>query len=345
MNSRLDKNLVLFFLTCLSGAACRKTSDPPIAKHTTASIATTPAAPTQPAPASAIQSSPTNPAVQPVKSTKTIHDVDVEDFVTQHYSELDPNLENLKDECAEGQDPIRSVDIQYGDVDGDGQDEALYQGFTCMSGSAGVDYSGIVKLQLNGKLVGLPIAQILDTFKGRNPFEGLRGHVRWEIEDGRFVEIYPVYKGDECEACSEGGQRKFVFRWDGHQLVLDRIVDIPPGEERKLSGANRAYIRLAAFPLGLPLILCATITSGCKKAESPATAKQSSPSPAPAMYESTAPNSLKPPPLLKASEGLSVDEEFARHAIRNADFDEPMTAVLARISVAGPRWKPCARAP
>jgi hypothetical protein len=48
------------------------------------------------------------------------------------------------------------------------------------------------------------------------------------------------------------------------------------------------------------------------------------------MHESTAPNSLKPPQLLKASEGSSVDEEFARHAIRNADFDEPMTAVLAK---------------
>lgn len=140
---------------------------------------------------------------------------------------MDSNLENLKDECPEGEDPIRSVDIQYGDVDGDGQEEALFQGYTCMAGTSGVDYSGIVKLQANGKLVGLPIAPAPDTFKGRKPFEGLRGHVRLDIEDGRFVEIYPVYKADECEACSEGGQRKFVFRWGGHQFILDDIMDIP----------------------------------------------------------------------------------------------------------------------
>ena len=140
---------------------------------------------------------------------------------------MDSNLENLKDECPEGEDPIRSVDIQYGDVDGDGQEEALFQRYTCMAGTSGVDYSGIVKLQANGKLVGLPIAPAPDTFKGRKPFEGLRGHVRLDIEDGRFVEIYPVYKADECEACSEGGQRKFVFRWGGHQFILDDIMDIP----------------------------------------------------------------------------------------------------------------------
>ncbi len=146
--------------------------------------------------------------------------------------EMDPNLENLKDECAEGEDAIRSLDIQYGDVDGDGQDEALFQGYTCMAGT-GIDYSGILKLQPNGKLVGLPITQIPGTFKGRKPFEGLRGHVRWDIENGRFIEIYPVYKGDECEACAEGGQRKFVFRWDGHQFVLDNIVDIPQEKNGK----------------------------------------------------------------------------------------------------------------
>jgi hypothetical protein len=160
-------------------------------------------------------------------SHKSIHDVDVEEFVTTHYIELDPNLESLKEECGEGQDPIRSVEIQYGDVDGDGQEEALFQGYTCMAGSAGVDYSGIVKLQPGGTLVGLPIAPAPDTFKGRNPFEGLRGHVRLNFENGRFVETYPVYKGDECEACSSGGLRRFVFRWNGHEFVLDDIINVP----------------------------------------------------------------------------------------------------------------------
>lgn len=161
-------------------------------------------------------------------SQKSIRDVAVEQFVNTHYIELDPNLESLKDECGEGQDPIRSVEIQYGDMDGDGQEEALFQGYTCMAGTAGVDYSGIVKLQSDGRLVGLPIAAAPNTFKGRKSFDGLRGHVRLGIESGHFVETYPVYKEGECEACSSGGLRKFVFRWNGHAFVLDDIINVPP---------------------------------------------------------------------------------------------------------------------
>jgi hypothetical protein len=104
----------------------------------------------------------------------------------------------------------------------------LFQGYTCIAGTSGVDYSGIVKLQPGGRLAGLPIAAAPDTFKGHRPFEGLRGHVRLDIENGRFVEVYPVYKADECEACSSGGQRKLVFRWNGHEFVLDDIINIPP---------------------------------------------------------------------------------------------------------------------
>jgi hypothetical protein len=113
-------------------------------------------------------------------------------------------------------------------VDDDGQEEALFQGYTSVVGTSGVDYSGIVKLQPDGKLVGLPIVPAPNTFKGHKPFEGLRGYVRLGIESGRFVEVYPVYKGDECEACSSGGQRKFVFRWNGHEFVLDDIINVPP---------------------------------------------------------------------------------------------------------------------
>jgi len=235
MTSFAHQKLALLFLVCASCVACSKSTQPAVGD--TARAGTTPSTIGAPVPtpaASALpppvaQPSVVTPAATPSsQSGKTIHDVDVEGFVTNHYAELDPDLENLKEECGEGQDPIRSVEIKYGDVDGDGQDEALFQGFTCMSGSAGIDYAGIVKLQPNGKLVELPIAKIPEDFKGRNPFEGLRGHGRWEVKDGGFVEIYPVYKGGECEACSEGGERKFVFHWDGHQLVFDNIVDIPP---------------------------------------------------------------------------------------------------------------------
>jgi hypothetical protein len=231
MTNPSHHRLALLLLACLSCAACRKSAVPEVsaAPRPIAAPAHAPtgAAPSAPSPTGVPAGSPS------AKPGKTIHDVDVEAFLNTHYADLDSNLEDLKVQCPEGEEPIRSVEIQYGDLDGDGQDEALFQGYTCMAGTSGVDYAGIVKLQPDEKLVALPIAKIPETFKGRAPFDGLRGHVRWDIQDRRFTETYSVYKGDECEACAEGGERKFVFRWDGHQFVLDDIIDIPPDKAGK----------------------------------------------------------------------------------------------------------------
>jgi len=35
-------------------------------------------------------------------------------------------------------------------------------------------------------------------------------------------------QGDECRACSSGGDRQLIFRWDGQRFVPDAIIDVPP---------------------------------------------------------------------------------------------------------------------
>jgi hypothetical protein len=163
-------------------------------------------------------------------SATGIHTIDLEKFLKTNYLQAQPDLTYLKDECAADQPPIMEVGVQYGDLDGDGQDEAVYQGFTCMSGTAGVDYFGVLKMLPDGKIVPLAIEGQRNQFKGRHDlYQGLRGHLRLEIQNGRLVEIFPVYASEqECNACSSGGERKFVYRWDGHQFTLDDIMDTPP---------------------------------------------------------------------------------------------------------------------
>jgi hypothetical protein len=187
-----------------------------------------PAASASSAPANATQTQTTAPATG-------IHSVDLQKFLTVNYLEAQPDLTYLKDECAADQPPIMEVGVQYGDIDGDGQDEAVYQGFTCMSGTAGVDYFGVLKMLPNGKIVPLPIEGQRNQFKGRhNLYQGLRGHLRLEIQNSRLVEIFPVYASErECNACSSGGERKFVYRWDGHQFTLDDIIDTSSGPNDK----------------------------------------------------------------------------------------------------------------
>jgi hypothetical protein len=166
-----------------------------------------------------------------VKAPKNIHDVDVEKFLRTRYVEVDPSLQRLEEECPpQGLPRIHSVRIQYGDLDGDGQDEAVYEGFTCMSGTAGIDFFGVLKLKSDGKLIALPIEGERKQFKGRTDlYQGLRGHLRLKIKNGRLVQVYPVYENEEdCNACSEGGERQFIYRWDGQQFALDDIIDVPP---------------------------------------------------------------------------------------------------------------------
>jgi hypothetical protein len=98
-----------------------------------------------------------------------------------------------------------------------------------MSGTAGVDFFGVLKRKPDGKLTALPIEAERKEFKGRrNLGEGLRGHLSLEIENGRLVEIFPVYTSGEPNCCAEGGKRRFVYRWNGQAFVLDDIIDVPP---------------------------------------------------------------------------------------------------------------------
>jgi hypothetical protein len=68
------------------------------------------------------------------------------------------------------------------------------------------------------------------------------------VKNGRLVEVYPVY-GDEkeCEACSSGGQREFIFQWDGSRFVLEDVIDVsePSVHQTKFSaGVLAAFLHV-----------------------------------------------------------------------------------------------------
>ncbi|HXN54216.1 MAG TPA: hypothetical protein VN943_19965 [Candidatus Acidoferrum sp.] len=170
---------------------------------------------------------------EPAEEGKGIRAANLTEFLSAHYGEVQPDLTDLETECGEGQKPIRSLPpFQYADLDGDGQEEAVYEGFTCMSGTAGVDFFGVLKMMPDDQIIALPIEGERKQFKGRqNLYGGLRGHIRLEIRNGRLLEIYPVYTDENaCNNCAEGGEREFGYRWDGHQFVLDDIIDVPPAK-------------------------------------------------------------------------------------------------------------------
>jgi hypothetical protein len=162
-------------------------------------------------------------------ANSAIRSIDLKPFIESHLGELNPDLADLETDCGEGQKSIQSLaPLQYGDLDGDGQQEAAFLAWTCLSGNGGADLFGVLKRMPDGKLTALPIEPIPKLFKGRNPSENLRGHMNVKIREGRLVQMFPVYASEEaCNNCAEG-ERDLVYRWDGHRFALDDIIEVPP---------------------------------------------------------------------------------------------------------------------
>jgi hypothetical protein len=177
-------------------------------------------------------SAPSSPekSVAPAANS-AIRSLDLKPFIESHLGELNPDLADLATDCGEGQKPLQSLaPALYADLDGDGQEEAAVEGWSCLSGNGGADFWGVLKLQPSGKLAVLPIDPMPKTFKGRNSYEDLRGHISLEIKDGRLNEVYGIYKSSDANCCPEGGARRFIYRWDGHRFALDDMIDSPPAK-------------------------------------------------------------------------------------------------------------------
>lgn len=173
-------------------------------------------------------------ATSNVAESSPIRSIDLKSFIESHLGEIDPNFADLATDCGEGQQPLKSLaPILYGDLDGDGQEEAAFEGWSCLSGNGGADFTGVLKLNPDGKLAVLPIEPLPKIFKGRKPYADLRGHMVIAIKDGRLLETFGIYKDDDANCCPSGGERDFVYRWDGHRFVLDDIIDLPPEKDAK----------------------------------------------------------------------------------------------------------------
>jgi hypothetical protein len=151
----------------------------------------------------------------PAGSFRSIREMDIGRLVETRLEDVRPAAAELEEQCGEHEKLVAVANLQYGDLDSDGQEEALFQGHSCLAGNAGIDTFGVLKLERTGKLRDLEIVEPSEPFRARDPRAGLRGHVWLTIENGRLVESFPVYRGEECEACASGGRRRLI-EWDDH---------------------------------------------------------------------------------------------------------------------------------
>ena len=120
-----------------------------------------------------------------------------------------------------GKEEIDLADTVFGDLDGDGEDEAAVMAFSCLAGTSGPDLTGVYKLQPDGKVIELRIAGPSQerAYQGLDPKLVSLRLSRIRIKKQRYIETYTIWGSDKNQ------EREFIYRWDGHQLVLAGIKD------------------------------------------------------------------------------------------------------------------------
>jgi uncharacterized protein YecT (DUF1311 family) len=128
-------------------------------------------------------------------------------------SQLDVN------EC-ESLDQIHIGHLEYYDVIGDGQEEAVVIASTCMTGTAGPDVHAVYKRDGDGKVVELPFRHV----EG-DPFFN---HSGWKIPVfGNPNYELAVENGGLVARWSDGSDREAPlvvwYKWDGKKFVMDHM--------------------------------------------------------------------------------------------------------------------------
>lgn len=162
---------------------------------------------------------------RPTISPRTIRDAAFEDALTEVFLADS----KIQDECPEDRQLVEVGTRVFGDLDGDGKEEAAVTGYSCFSGTGGSDVLGVFKLLQSGELRSLPLSPRKGQFHGSDPYEGIRGHMGLEIESGKLVLVFPVYRPEDPNCCPSGGERRLVFKWDGKGFVLVDVVVVPEG--------------------------------------------------------------------------------------------------------------------
>ena len=124
---------------------------------------------------------------------------------------------------------LELVQTEFGDLDGDGQEEAAVTAYSCFAGTGGPDLYAVFRLNPDRKLIRLEFEpqKTAGRFKGKDFKVGLRGKIWVLIENGRLIEELPIFKEGDANCCASGGIRHFIYRWNGHKLALEDVVDLP----------------------------------------------------------------------------------------------------------------------
>jgi len=178
--------------------------------------------------------------VQTQESAKKITEAEIKSSV---------NNQAGADEC-ESLDQIHVDHLEYYDLIGDGQQEAIVVASTCMTGTAGPDVHAVYKRGADGKIVELPFLNakgdppFSEQSKERIPVFG-NANYTLRIENGKLIARW----GDSSDRKEPA---VIWYKWDGAKFVVDhKKVEGPFATSYDCAKATKELDRAICYSPGV----------------------------------------------------------------------------------------------
>ncbi len=159
-----------------------------------------------------------------------IRQVDFVAALEQKFLRDRPDYESVEEAVTIcGSELVASLRVEFAELDDRPGEEAVVKAASCFAGTGGIDLPAVFTLGGEGTVVELPIRRPdPHAVETRGLWANLRGKLNLTVEEGRLVELYPVYAEGDANCCPSAGVRKFVYRWEGEAFVLEQVRDLPP---------------------------------------------------------------------------------------------------------------------
>jgi hypothetical protein len=121
-------------------------------------------------------------------------------------------------------EPVCIESVQFCDVDGDGLEEAIVNGSSCVSGTGGPDIHQVLKFKADGTIINIspPEQKSMgapDTFNGQPIFDCLIGGINHDISFKNGI-LYRIYRD------SSGKPEPLIlqFKWINGKFKLINVI-------------------------------------------------------------------------------------------------------------------------
>jgi len=157
------------------------------------------------------------------RAREAIRDADFEELLTSVLSQRLGGERAMKEACEDSRkdEPVEVEDRVFGDLDGDGYEDAAVTAFSCQAGQSPPDLLAVFKQKDSANIVELPLDDMgnASKFAGEDILDNLRGPWRIEIDKGELVVRYLIWAPDAPKCGDADCTADFIYRWNGQKLA------------------------------------------------------------------------------------------------------------------------------